>query len=45
MAETIRTLRRLLELPGDVIVFPGHGPTTTIGRERGWIEQLVASGS
>jgi hydroxyacylglutathione hydrolase len=45
MAETIRTLRRLLELPGDVIVFPGHGPTTTIGHERGWIEQLVVSGS
>ncbi len=43
MDETIRTLRRLLELPDDVVVFPGHGPTTTIGRERSWIEQLVGA--
>ncbi|MDW8058742.1 MAG: MBL fold metallo-hydrolase [Thermomicrobium sp.] len=41
MEDTLRTLRRLLELPDDAVVFPGHGPTTTIGRERGWIEQLV----
>ena len=25
---------RLLELPDDVVVIPGHGPATTIGRER-----------
>jgi glyoxylase-like metal-dependent hydrolase (beta-lactamase superfamily II) len=25
---------RLLELPDDTIVIPGHGPNTTIGRER-----------
>lgn len=41
MEETVRTLRRLLDLPDDVVVFPGHGPTTTIGCERAWIEQLV----
>jgi hydroxyacylglutathione hydrolase len=25
---------RMLELPDETVVFPGHGPTTTIGRER-----------
>lgn len=29
-----RSLRRLLELPDDTRVFPGHGPATTIGHER-----------
>jgi len=42
MEQTIQTLRRLLQLPDEVIVFPGHGPTTTIGRERPWMEQLVS---
>lgn len=32
LLESIRT--RLFELPDDMIVFPGHGPTTTIGDER-----------
>ncbi|MEE2894372.1 MAG: MBL fold metallo-hydrolase [Planctomycetota bacterium] len=33
--EAMRTsLRRLLELPDDVRVLPGHGPGTTIGQER-----------
>ena len=27
--------KRLLSLPGDTIVYPGHGPTTTISREKG----------
>jgi len=30
--ESLRT--KLLPLPDDTIVLPGHGPTTTIGRER-----------
>ncbi|MEE2681193.1 MAG: MBL fold metallo-hydrolase [Planctomycetota bacterium] len=29
-----RTLARLLELPDGIEVHPGHGPATTIGRER-----------
>lgn len=28
------SLKRLMELPNDTIVLPGHGPYTTIGRER-----------
>lgn len=32
LLESIRT--RLFGLPDDMIVFPGHGPTTTIGNER-----------
>ncbi|MCP2258392.1 Glyoxylase, beta-lactamase superfamily II [Streptoalloteichus tenebrarius] len=32
MLETLRT--RVLPLPDDTVVLPGHGPTTTIGRER-----------
>lgn len=29
-----RSLRRFLELPDDLAVWPGHGPETTVGRER-----------
>lgn len=29
-----RTLERLCELPDATVVYPGHGPATTIGRER-----------
>ena len=33
--ELIRSLQRLLRiLPDDIIVYPGHGPSTTIGNER-----------
>lgn len=35
-----RSLRRLLDLPDDVRVLPGHGEETTIGRERPWITQI-----
>ena len=30
----IASLRRLTALPGDVAVYSGHGPVTTIGREK-----------
>lgn len=32
--ELIASLGRLLMLPDDVVVYPGHGATTTIGEER-----------
>ncbi|HUG17244.1 MAG TPA: MBL fold metallo-hydrolase [Thermomicrobiales bacterium] len=43
-AQTIATIRRLLVLPDEVAVLPGHGEPTTIGRERHWMEQVAASG-
>jgi glyoxylase-like metal-dependent hydrolase (beta-lactamase superfamily II) len=32
-----RTLARLRDLPGETVVYPGHGATTTLGEEKGWI--------
>jgi hypothetical protein len=32
------SLNRLGELEDMVSVFPGHGPATSIGRERAWLE-------
>jgi glyoxylase-like metal-dependent hydrolase (beta-lactamase superfamily II) len=32
----------LLELPDDVVVYPGHGAQTTIGAERPWMTRLAA---
>ena len=40
MVESIRRLRGLEE---GLLVLPGHGPGTTIGRERAWMD-LVAEG-
>lgn len=34
LAELLRSLARLMTLPDDVKVYPGHGEPTTIGRER-----------
>jgi hydroxyacylglutathione hydrolase len=34
MEELLKSLDRLKELPDDTVVFPGHGPNTTIGREK-----------
>ncbi len=33
------SLKKLIELPDDVHVLPGHNDPTTIGAERGWIER------
>ena len=37
------SITRLTELEDALAVLPGHGPVTTIGRERGWME-LVRTG-
>lgn len=42
--QTVSTITRLLELPDEVTVLPGHGAATTIGRERRWMEQVARSG-
>ena len=34
----VASLGRFLDLEDGVHVFPGHGPETTIGRERAWLE-------
>ncbi|MDQ3653936.1 MAG: MBL fold metallo-hydrolase, partial [Chloroflexota bacterium] len=38
-----RTIKRLLELPDDVTIYPGHGDATTIGVERPWMNRLAAN--
>jgi hydroxyacylglutathione hydrolase len=42
-ATMIESIARLTGLEDRVGVFPGHGPATTIGRERAWME-LVRDG-
>lgn len=39
--EMAASLRRLLDLPDQTRVLPGHGPSTTIGAERGWLQELL----
>ncbi len=39
----MESLQRLLDLPAETVVYPGHGPATTLERERQnnpWIRQL-----
>lgn len=38
-----RTIKRLLDLPDEVTVYPGHGEITTIGAERPWMTRLAAT--
>jgi glyoxylase-like metal-dependent hydrolase (beta-lactamase superfamily II) len=41
----VASLARLARaLPDDVRVLPGHGPETTMGRERPWMERIAAAG-
>ena len=42
-AAMVASLARLAGLEDHIGVFPGHGPATTIGRERAWME-LVRDG-
>jgi hydroxyacylglutathione hydrolase len=42
-AAMVESLARLTRLEDQIGVFPGHGPATTIGRERAWLE-LVRDG-
>jgi len=42
--QTVETIRRLLDLPDDTVVYPGHGLTTTIGAERHWMERVAETG-
>jgi glyoxylase-like metal-dependent hydrolase (beta-lactamase superfamily II) len=44
-ATMVRSIARLLELPDDVTVYPGHGADTTIGAEREWMRQLTGDAS
>ena len=37
-AQMVRSLQRLRELPPETLVYPGHGPATTIGAES-WLAQ------
>jgi hydroxyacylglutathione hydrolase len=41
MAES---LARLLELPAQTRVYPGHGPDTTVGAEQPWLEPMLRTG-
>jgi hydroxyacylglutathione hydrolase len=40
-AAMVESLDRLRTLADDVAVLPGHGPSTTIGRERPWLEWVA----
>jgi glyoxylase-like metal-dependent hydrolase (beta-lactamase superfamily II) len=37
------SLERLLQFPPETIVYSGHGPKTTLGAEREWMEKLAIS--
>ena len=42
--EIVGSLVRLAELEPPTAVLPGHGPATTIGRERPWLEMVRETG-
>lgn len=39
--QIVDSLARLATLDGDLTVLPGHGPRTTIERERGWLADVA----
>jgi hydroxyacylglutathione hydrolase len=40
----LASLDRLRQLDASLLVLPGHGPSTTIGRERPWLEWVAREG-
>jgi hydroxyacylglutathione hydrolase len=40
----VQSLDRLRRLDDPLTVLPGHGPSTTIGRERAWLEWIAREG-
>ena len=42
--QMVASLDRLSRLDDGLHVFPGHGPDTTIGRERPWLEEVARLG-
>jgi glyoxylase-like metal-dependent hydrolase (beta-lactamase superfamily II) len=42
--EIVESLSRLADLEAPTAVLPGHGPATTIGRERPWLEMVKQQG-
>ena len=43
-ARMVESLARLTALDDPIRVLPGHGPATTIGRERAWLDLVRQSG-
>ena len=42
--QMVASLDRLSRLDDTIRVHPGHGPDTTIGRERAWLQQVARAG-
>ena len=43
-AQMVESIRRLRLLEGTLRVLPGHGPATTIQRERAWMDLVAEDG-
>lgn len=42
--QMVESIGRLARMDDNLTVLPGHGASTTIGRERGWMELVVVQG-
>lgn len=40
-----QSLKTLSDLPSETKVFPGHGPSTTIGEEKSWMQRSANKGN
>jgi hydroxyacylglutathione hydrolase len=45
MEETRQSIRKLMELPDNVTVYPGHGLPAQIGNERSWMKDVADGGA